>query len=114
MRPHTDADGEKFFCIGFFEFQIEITGGFLPFSVAKEIEVHFAVSGAKGVQAFRALVAVEKEGDKALGGNGFSRGVIAPQQDVPILYQKFLVIIQPEIHKPQLMHLPAVHPQSPL
>ena len=114
LRPHTDTDCEKFFCIGFLEFQIEITGGFLTFSVTKEIEVHFAVSGTKRVQAFWTLIAVEKEGDKALSGNGFSRGVIATQQDVSILYQKFLVIIQPEIHKPQLMHLPAVHPQSPL
>ena len=93
MRPHTDADRKIFFRIGFFEFQIKVAGGFFLLPVSQKIELHFTVSGAKRIQAFRALIAIQKKRDKALCGNGFSGGVAAAQQDMSILYQKFLLII---------------------
>ena len=85
LCPHANTNGEEFFYIGFFKFQVEIAGGFLTLSVSKKVEVHFSVSGAKRIQPLGASIAIQKKGDKTLCGDGFSRGIVAPQQDVSIL-----------------------------
>ena len=114
LCPHTDTNRQVFFCVLFFEFQVQIAGRLLLITVAQEIKLHFAVSGAKGIKPLRAFISVQNKGDKTLGRYGFSRRIIAPQQDMAVLNQELLLIIQPEIQEAQLMHLPAVHRHPPL
>ena len=97
-QPHHQGAVEPVFRLD--ELQIEIAGTFLLI-LPQQVIGHFAVLTAEGIQPVGTQIAVQHEGNKALGGDGFARAVFAhqphdraggngqvqgPQLEIPILF----------------------------
>src|SRR5699024_5956354 len=88
------------------ELQIEIAGTFLLI-LPQQVIGHFAVLTAEGIQPVGTQIAVQHEGNKALGGDGFARAVLTPQQKASLAEGELLPVIEPEVYKSQFVHPPA-------
>ena len=103
--PLTDADGTILLRIFPLKFQKKITGCLLASILSEEIIFHFSVIGAKRVKPARISVPIQNEWNKALGCNGFAGAVLSA---LSICKGKDFLIVQPEIYKPDSVHMPAV------
>ena len=76
--------------------------------LSQKIVFHPPVAGAKWIQSAWRTVAIQHEGNKALGRDGFTGTILSPEKQFSILKLKIFFIIQPEVHKPYPVHFPTV------
>ena len=108
LRFLSDTDGPIFFCIFFFKLQKQIAGRLVSAFLSQKIVFHPPVAGAKWIQSAWRTVAIQHEGNKALGRDGFTGTILSPEKQFSILKLKIFFIIQPEVHKPDPVHFPTV------